>query len=159
MEKTRQERWLDGKQRRHPFSSRPQSVFIDLEGVSVGGAEKPAMSPNFSNLWSSAVLHQDQLEDRWSLAGTFVIIYWVWCIPHIEGEDRKSINWIGLPGPEGGLLTLARVALAQLSSIKPLFLLVFGSSNWISSNGRKYSIQLLYSTDSGLPSRQICNHI
>lgn len=61
--------------------------------------------------------------------GTFVIIYWVWRIPDIEGEDRKSISWIGLPGPEGGLLTLACVAKAQLSSIKALFLLLFGPSN------------------------------
>lgn len=82
--------------------------FIDCEGVFVGGV-KPAMSLNFPNLWSLAVLHQDQLEDLWSLVGTFVIIYWVWHIPHIEGEDRKSMNWIGLPGPQGGLLTLACV--------------------------------------------------
>lgn len=115
----RQERrdgWTEGT----PFSLRPQSVFMEFEEVSLGGVEEPAMSPNFPNLWSSTVLHQVQLEDRWSLAGTFVIIYWVWRIPDVEGEDRKSINWIGLPGPEGGLLTLPCVAQTQLSSIKPL---------------------------------------
>lgn len=113
------------------------------------------MSPNFPNLWSSTVLHQVQLEDLWSLAGTFVIIYWVWRIPDVEGEDRKSINWIGLPGPEGGLLTLACVAQAQLSSIKPPFFCCLGHQiefhqKVSTKKGKIYSIQLLYSTDSPL---------
>lgn len=115
--------------RKTPFFLETPVCFIDFEEVSLGGVKKPAMSPNCSNLWSSAVLHQVQLDDRWSLAGTFVIIYWVRHIPDIEGEDRKSINWIGLPGAEGGLLTLTCIAQAQLSSIKLLFLLLFGSSN------------------------------
>jgi len=95
-----------------PFFIKALVCFIDIKECLREEWGKPAMSPNLPNLWSSAVLHQDQLEDRWSLAGTFVIIYWVWCIPHIEGEDRKSINWIGLPDPEGGLLTLACVVQA-----------------------------------------------
>lgn len=140
------------------FLPRDLSRFYRLWVSLGGGVEKPAMSPNFVNLWSSTVLHQVQLEDCWSLAGTFVIIYWVWRIPDVEGEDRKSINWIGLPGPQGGLLTLACMAQAQLSSIKLLFLLQFGPSNWISSKGlnkkkkekrgKMYSIKLLYSADS-----------
>ena len=119
----RQERrdgWTKG---RHLFIFPPGAagVFYRLRKSLWEVYRNPAQSPNFPNLWTSAVLHQVQLEDRWSLAGTFVIIYWVRCIPDIEGEDRKSINWIGLPGPEGGLLTLACVAQAQLSSIKLLF--------------------------------------
>lgn len=154
-------RWKEGKT---PFSLKTPDCFIDFEGVSVGRVEKPAMSPNFPNLWSSAVLHQDQLEDRWSLAGTFVIIYWVWCIPHIEGEDRKSINWIGLPGPGGGLLTLACMAQAQLPSIKPLLLLLFEPLNWISPKGlnkkeRYIAYGFCIPQTLHLPCRQICNHI
>lgn len=94
----RQERrdcWIEDT----PFFPETSACFIEFEGVSLGGVEKPAMSPIFPNLWSSTVLHQVQLEDRWSLAGTFVIIYWIWRIPDVEGKDRKSINRIGLPGP------------------------------------------------------------
>lgn len=114
------------------------------------------MSLNFPNLWSPTVLHQVQLEDRWSLASTFVIIYWVWCIPDVEGEDRKSINWIGLPGPEGGLLTpglhgSGSALLHQASLFTAVWAIKLNfikRSPHKKKGGKIYSIKLLYSTDS-----------
>lgn len=104
-----------------------------LQLVVTGTRGETCCVTNFRlDLWSSAVLHQVQLEDWWSLVGTFVIISWIWCIPDVEGEDRKSIKRIRLPSPPGGLLTAAQ---AWLSSIKSILLLQFGASNLITSKG------------------------
>lgn len=74
--------------------------------ISVSSRGEPVMSQSVRNLWSSAVLHQVQLEPLLSLAAPFVIIYWPAHIPHIEGVDRKSINRIELPRPAGSPLSL-----------------------------------------------------
>lgn len=45
-----------------PSIPETSACFIQFEGVSLGGVEKPAMSPIFSpNLWSSTILHHFQL--------------------------------------------------------------------------------------------------
>lgn len=82
--------------------------------ISVSSRGEPVMSQSVRNLWSSAVLHQVQLEPLLSLAAPFVIIYWPAHIPHIEGVDRKSINRIELPRPAGSplLLSLSLVSLS-----------------------------------------------
>lgn len=139
MEKTREERQSDG--------GHSPACFIDFEGVSLGGVVKPAMSPNVPNLWSSTVLHQVQLEDRWSLAGTFVIIYWVWRIPDVERDDRKSIT--GLCCRAQGEVSLPRFE-SPLHQASPL------SAVWdhiefhqqISTQKERCRMKLLYSTDS-----------
>lgn len=82
--------------------------------ISVSSRGEPVMSQSVRNLWSSAVLHQVQLEPLLSLAAPFVIIYWPAHIPHIEGVDRKSINRIELPRPAGSPLSLS-LSLVSLS--------------------------------------------